>query len=132
MSATFVQRTVDELAGRPLASFSPELVAEVAAIVDDVRLRGESAVRDYAMKFDGLPPDAPIVIGRSEMQDALRTLPPDDRTRLTRIAGRIRAFAEGQRRSLAPFEIAMPWGEAGHQIAPVQRAGCYAPGGRYP
>jgi phosphoribosyl-ATP pyrophosphohydrolase/phosphoribosyl-AMP cyclohydrolase/histidinol dehydrogenase len=66
------------------------------------------------------------------MAQALDVLPPDTRHRLTRIAGRIRDFADGQRRSLSAFETTIPGGAAGHSIAPVSRAGCYAPGGRYP
>jgi phosphoribosyl-ATP pyrophosphohydrolase/phosphoribosyl-AMP cyclohydrolase/histidinol dehydrogenase len=41
-------------------------------------------------------------------------------------------FAEGQRASLGPYRTNIPGGTAGHSIAAVERAGCYAPGGRYP
>jgi phosphoribosyl-ATP pyrophosphohydrolase/phosphoribosyl-AMP cyclohydrolase/histidinol dehydrogenase len=107
-------------------------MASASAIVDDVRTRGEASVRDHAARLDGLKPGAPLVIGRAGMCAALESLLPDERTRLTRIADRIREFAEGQRQSLQSFEMAIPGGSAGHTIAPVARAGCYAPGGRYP
>lgn len=132
MSVSFARRTVEELVGRPSAIFQPELVATVAAIVADVRARGEVAVREFGERFDGLELDAPLVVGREEMQAALESLSPGERERLTRIAGRIRVFAEGQRRSLVPFQLTVPGGVAGHSIAAVERAGCYAPGGRYP
>src|SRR5207247_2273208 len=32
---------------------------------------------------------------------------------------------------LREFAVLVPGGEAGHMVAPVERAGCYAPGGRY-
>ena len=55
-----------------------------------------------------------------------------DRARLERVAARIRTFAEAQKRALGPVSITVPGGTAGHWIAPLERAGCYAPGGRYP
>ena len=63
-------------------------------IVVDVRDRGEAAVRAHAMRLDGLAADAPMVIGREAMARALQALAPDECTRLTRIADRIRAFEE--------------------------------------
>ena len=132
MSVTFPRRTLDELVDRPQPAERPEVLAAATAIVNDVRLRGEAAVREYVARFDGREPESPLVVGRSELQSAFDALGPDERQRLTRIADRIRCFAEGQRRSLAPFERTIPGGAAGHTIVPVERAGCYAPGGRYP
>lgn len=45
---------------------------------------------------------------------------------------RIEAFAVAQRNSIVNVETEIPGGKAGHTIAPVAVAGCYAPGGRYP
>jgi len=41
-------------------------------------------------------------------------------------------FAEAQRAALTEVTIPIPGGEAGHTVEPVEAAGCYAPGGRYP
>ena len=51
---------------------------------------------------------------------------------LTRTADRIKNFADAQRKALEDMTMAIPGGEAGHTVAPVNAAGCYAPGGRYP
>ena len=132
MTVTFVRRSLDELLAQGAAPVRPEFLASASAIVDDVRRRGEAAVREHAVRLDGLGSDVPLVISRDEMCHALAALLPDERERLTRIANRIRRFAEGQRRSLQSFQLAVPGGRAGHTVAPVARAGCYAPGGRYP
>jgi len=124
-------RTTDELVARS-PSIRPDVNETAAAIVDDVRSRGEAALRAHAERLDGLECGAPLVIGREEMEYALRALPPDAAQCLTRVARRILAFAEGQRRSLGTFEMSIPGGRAGHEVVPVTRAGCYAPGGRYP
>ena len=51
---------------------------------------------------------------------------------LERTAARIKKFAEGQRSALTSVDVDIPGGVAGHTVAPVNAAGCYAPGGRYP
>jgi phosphoribosyl-ATP pyrophosphohydrolase/phosphoribosyl-AMP cyclohydrolase/histidinol dehydrogenase len=77
-------------------------------------------------------PGAPLVVPPEALASALAAMDDDDRQRLERIADRIRHFAEGQRRALGAFATSIPGGRAGHQIAPVERVGCYAPGGRHP
>ena len=124
-------RSVQELMARS-PSIRPDVTETAAAIVDDVRSRGETALREHAERLDGLEYGTPLVIGREEMEGALRALPPDAAECLTRVAQRILTFGEGQRRALGTFEMSIPGGRAGHEVIPVARAGCYAPGGRYP
>jgi phosphoribosyl-ATP pyrophosphohydrolase/phosphoribosyl-AMP cyclohydrolase/histidinol dehydrogenase len=66
------------------------------------------------------------------LEAALGALPASDRARLERAAGRITGFAQAQRRAIVETGVAFPGGAAGHSLAPIQRAGCYAPGGRHP
>lgn len=126
------RRTAAALAARLDTSIAPDVQATADAIVADVRARGALAVRAHAERLGDLAPGAPLVIGRADLVSALDALPADDRARLERVAGRIRAFAEAQRATLTDLDVAIPGGRAGHSVAPVERAGCYAPGGRYP
>ncbi|MFO0744567.1 MAG: histidinol dehydrogenase [Myxococcota bacterium] len=107
-------------------------LAGARAIVDDVRARGESAVREYGVKFGDIGEVAPLVLERDALEAAFRELSPDDQALLVRVAARIRTFAEAQRAALRDIAVAVPGGQAGHTVAPVERAGCYAPGGRFP
>ncbi|MCB9779074.1 MAG: histidinol dehydrogenase [Alphaproteobacteria bacterium] len=109
-----------------------ETVAIAAAIVDDVRGGGEPALRRHAERLGDLAPGAPLVLGPDAMARAAASLPGDDLALLERVAGRIRAFATAQRAALAPLQVPIPGGSAGLRYHPVDRAGCYAPGGRYP
>ena len=124
-------RTVAELAHRG-GGRDPETLATAARIVADVRTRGEVALREHAERFGDLPRDAPLYYDRPELARALAALAPEHRARLERVAARIAAFAEAQRRALGPVSVPVPGGVAEHCIAPMERAGCYAPGGRYP
>jgi histidinol dehydrogenase len=111
---------------------SAAALAAAQPIVEGVRARAEAALREYAQRFGEIGPGEPIVIERPALERALGSLDPVDRERLERVAGRIRAFAEAQRRSLVDVTVPVPGGIAGHRVIPLQRAGCYAPGGRYP
>ncbi len=109
-----------------------ETLAAARVIVEDVRAGGERALRAHAERLGDLAPGAPLVIGPSELERALRALDASDRALLRRTARRIREFALAQRDALAALAVPVPGGFAGHEIAPVERAGCYAPGGRFP
>jgi len=107
-------------------------LAQAAAIMDDVRRGGETALRAHAERFGDLAPGAPAVRSRDELAAALAALDPAKRALLERAAERIRRFAEAQRRCLSDLHFPLAEGAAGHVAAPVATAGCYAPGGRFP
>jgi phosphoribosyl-ATP pyrophosphohydrolase/phosphoribosyl-AMP cyclohydrolase/histidinol dehydrogenase len=113
-------------------AIDPASLAAARAIVEDVRERGEPALREHAERLGDLAPSAPLVIGREAFDRALRGLASGDRELLVRTASRIREFALAQRAALAPVDVRVTGGRAGHDVAAVERAGCYAPGGRFP
>jgi len=126
------RRSVPELVSRRAAGIPAEAFAVAAPIVEAVRLRGEAALRAYAERFADLAVGGSLFLERATLDHALAAIPATDRARLERVAERIRIFAEAQKRALAAVTVSVPGGAAGHWIAPVARAGCYAPGGRYP
>jgi phosphoribosyl-ATP pyrophosphohydrolase/phosphoribosyl-AMP cyclohydrolase/histidinol dehydrogenase len=133
MSARLLpRRSVAELARRRAAALPAEALTVAAPIVEAVRLGGAAALRDYAERFADVAAGGSMFLERSTLDHALGNLPASDRGRLERVAERIRQFAEAQKRALEPVTVTLPGGVAGHWIAPLERAGCYAPGGRYP
>lgn len=106
--------------------------AAAQAILDDVRARGEVALRHHAVRLGDIAAGAPLVLDRADLAAAARAIPAADLALLQRTAERIRAFAVAQRDAFRDIDVAVPGGRAGHTLAPVDRAGCYAPGGRYP
>ncbi len=105
---------------------------EAARIVDDVRSRGEPALREHAERHGDLRIGDRIVIDRAALEDAAQQVDDRDMDLLRRSAERIRAFATAQRRTIADLTTSVQGGRAGHTIEPIERAGCYAPGGRFP
>jgi len=117
----------------PRTAGIPAAVLQAAdAIVQDVRSRGEAAVLEYVQRFNERLPGRSVYLTRDDLERELERLPAEDRDPLVRIAGRIESFARAQRDSLTALTVAVPGGQAGHTIEPLERAGCYAPGGRYP
>jgi histidinol dehydrogenase len=109
-----------------------DALAIIRPIIDEVAAEGEPALRRYAEKLDGLAPDAPLRIEKAQLVAALQQIDKADRELLERVADRIESFANAQRSALDEIEVPVPGGCAGHQVSPVDRAGCYAPGGRHP
>lgn len=106
---------------------------QAGAIVDDVRERGVAAVREHAFRLGDITDEgASIILGPADLDEALQSIDSSRREVLERTAERITAFARAQRESLREMEISIPGGVAGHRVIPVERAGCYAPGGRFP
>ena len=121
-----------ELVRSRTAAVPAEAFTVAAPIVEAVRAGGETELRKYAERFAEVAPGGPLFLDRAALERALAGLPAGDRARLERVADRIRAFAEAQKRALRDVTVTVPGGAAGHWIAPLERAGCYAPGGRYP
>ena len=104
------------------------VAADVAAIVAEVRGRGDAARREYEARFGN---ERPVVVGRDELAAALDALEPAVREGLKRAAANVRAVAEAG--VDAEAEVSLP---EGHTVrlreVPVRRAAVYAPGGRHP
>ncbi|HEU4672968.1 MAG TPA: histidinol dehydrogenase, partial [Candidatus Limnocylindrales bacterium] len=102
-----------------------------AAIIEDVRRRGTEAVREANERFGGGLSDGRLVVGREELDAAAARLDPAVRRALEAAASNIERFAAASRptsgrvRTATGVEIERRW-------TPVDRAGCYVPGGSAP
>lgn len=124
--------TLETMPLRGRGAVDAETLTAAGAIVRDVQDRGEAGLRHHAERLGDLPRGAPLVIERAALDAAVEALPAAERALLERTAARIGSFAEAQKICLAPLDTAVPGGRAGHTLAPVRAAGCYAPAGRFP
>ena len=101
----------------------------VAAIVADVRRNGDRALLRYAKSLDGL--SGSIEISRREMRSAAAGVPSSIRSAIGSAAANIRAVA--RRQVPRPWRLGVTRGVSVEQrVVPLDRVGCYVPGGRYP
>jgi histidinol dehydrogenase len=103
----------------------------VADIVRDVRARGDVAVLEYTKKFDHLDATsvAELEITHEQLQQALDSLPTDQRDALHAAAERVRSYHEKQKAESWYFEE-KDGTRLGQKITPLDRAGLYVPGGK--
>lgn len=86
-----------------------------------------------AQRLGDIPKDSTkFIVSKEACKTAYENLDEIERKSLDNIYGRVKAFAEAQRKSVVDMEIDIPGGKAGHTVSPCRAAGCYAPGGRYP
>ncbi|KFG69336.1 histidinol dehydrogenase [Microvirga sp. BSC39] len=109
-----------------------EIEATVRDIVNNVRTRGDVAVREYGSAFDKVDVAA-FEVTDEECAEALRNLDPQTRQDTEFAIERVRAFAQAQLDTILPLEIeALPGLNLGHRVIPIETVGAYVPGGRYP
>lgn len=106
--------------------------ATVTGVIDDIRERGDAAVREYSEKFDGWSP-ANFLLSEDEIEEIVSGVPTQVIEDITAVQARVRTFAQHQMNSLRDFEVETePGVHLGQKNIPVDSAGAYVPGGRYP
>ncbi|MEY2925903.1 MAG: histidinol dehydrogenase, partial [Pseudomonadota bacterium] len=104
----------------------------VEAILADIAVRGDSAVRDLSIKFDGWDRDS-YRLTDAEIQSCIDQLTGQDLKDIEFAQTQVRNFARIQRDSMKDVEVeTLPGVVLGHRHIPVGAAGCYVPGGKYP
>ena len=104
----------------------------VAAILEDVKSRGDAALIDYSKRFDGVEIEA-IEVTAAERAAAVAGLDAQTRADTQFAIDRVTAFAQAQLATILPLDVeALPGVHLGHRVIPIERIGCYVPGGRYP
>ncbi|MFP5456648.1 MAG: histidinol dehydrogenase [Alphaproteobacteria bacterium] len=98
----------------------------------DIAARGDAAVRELSQKFDNWSPESFLLSDR-EKQECIDQLTSQDLKDIEFAQAQVRNFARIQRESMKDVEVeTMPGVVLGHKNIPVNAAGCYVPGGKYP
>jgi sulfopropanediol 3-dehydrogenase len=104
----------------------------VESILDEVKLRGDAAVRELSVKFDGWSPES-FRLSATDIDAIMAKVAPGTIDDIRFAQQQIRNFAEHQRASIRDIEVeTLPGVKLGHRTIPVDSVGCYVPGGRYP
>jgi len=104
----------------------------VESILADIAARGDAAVRELSIKFDGWDRDD-YRLSPSDIQACIDQLTGQDLKDIEFAQTQVRNFAQIQRDSMKDVEVeTLPGVVLGHKHLPVNAAGCYVPGGKYP
>jgi len=99
----------------------------VLAVINDVKSRGDDALRHYAEKFDGFIPED-FRVSEAEIDEAFKNCEAGLIEAMEKAARRVREFHKTQLHSGSLFNEGNL--EVQTVYRPVTRAGCYVPGGR--
>ncbi|MGB6229425.1 MAG: histidinol dehydrogenase [Litorimonas sp.] len=104
----------------------------VEASLQDIEARGDAAVREMSIKFDRWERDS-YRLTDDEIAKCVDSLSAQERKDIEFAQTQVRNFAEIQRESMKDVEVeTLPGVVLGHKNLPLNSAGCYVPGGKYP
>lgn len=105
----------------------------VADIICEVRQRGDEALRDFARKFDNAELKD-IRVTKEEIDRAYGQVNDKVVDSFKKAAEQITFYAKAQLDCIKPLDVQSPIAgvELGHRLIPVDGAGLYVPGGRFP
>ena len=114
-----------------LAVSNAKVEETVRGMLSEIRDRGDEAVRKYARNLDQW--DREFRVSEDEIRQASAQLPETFKDDFDICKRQIQEFAKRQLDSLAEIEVEISPGVVlGHKHIPVEKVGCYIPGGKYP
>lgn len=115
-----------------IATEDSKVRALVETALADIATRGQEAVREMSIKFDGLDRDD-YRLSDSEIKSCLSELSQQNIDDIKFAQEQVKNFAEHQRTALLDIEVeTLPGVVLGHKNIPMNSVGCYVPGGKYP
>ncbi|MBO9594044.1 MAG: histidinol dehydrogenase [Niabella sp.] len=118
-----------EIGARPLQD-SRKLIPAVTAILSAVQEKGDTALRDFSKRFDGVALTS-IAVTPDEIREAANRLTPPLKAALKQAKKNIETFHRSQKESrqkIAPMDGIACWRES----RPIEKVGLYIPGGSAP
>ena len=115
-----------------IKSAAKEVRDTVEATLADIETRGDEAVRELSIRFDKLDRED-YRLSQREIYDCLSQLTKRDIADIEFAQKQVENFARHQRESIRDIEVeTLPGVILGHKNIPINAAGCYVPGGKYP
>ena len=115
-----------------IKSAAKEVRDTVEATLADIETRGDEAVRELSIRFDKLDRED-YRLSQREIDDCLSQLTKRDIADIEFAQKQVENFARHQRESIRDIEVeTLPGVILGHKNIPINAAGCYVPGGKYP
>jgi sulfopropanediol 3-dehydrogenase len=116
----------------PTAGNAVDIRTAVETLLTDVANRGDAAIREMSIRFDRWD-RLDYRLSRQEIDACLAKLSRRDLEDIRFAQEQVRRFAQLQRESIKDIEVeTLPGITLGHKNIPVNSAGCYVPGGKYP
>lgn len=109
-------------------AFNAEALSAATTIIEDVRLRGDEALRDLTERFDGVRIED-FRVPDADIDEAIAKVDEKTVRALHHAAAQIRDFHERQRQQ-SWFTVREDGALVGSKVEPLESVGIYVPGGR--
>lgn len=108
-----------------------ESLESVSKIISDVRKSGDQVLIKYSKQFgDGDIKN--LELTQKEVSDALKLIDMDTLEAINFAIKNVRDFAYAQLSCLKNLDTKIGEAKLGHRVIPIEKVGCYIPGGNYP
>ncbi|MGC8660724.1 MAG: histidinol dehydrogenase, partial [Desulfomonilaceae bacterium] len=108
-----------------------DLIPKIVPIIEDVKTRGDSALTDYALKFDGATMDSKdLRVAKDAMDLALEQISPELKEAMEISIANITRFHDFQKEPVIREMEVMPGITAGERTIPLNSVGLYIPRGK--
>lgn len=125
-------RTWLKQAAPPAAADRARVQDTVRGIIADIEANGDAAVAKYARQFDKWE-KAEFRESPDRIRAVERALPETFKDDFAYALKQVTGFAMAQRNSLSEFATEIePGVTLGQKLIPIEKVGCYIPGGKYP
>ncbi|KFY57509.1 hypothetical protein V496_06392 [Pseudogymnoascus sp. VKM F-4515 (FW-2607)] len=130
IATTFLKRT--SLANGVPPGPPVDVSKVVRGVINDIRTKGDAAVRTYSDKFDKWSPRS-FRLTQPEIDDIVSKVSKTTLNDIKTVQDSVRTFALAQRATIQDLEMELrPGVFLGHKNIPIGSVGAYIPGGRYP
>jgi len=111
--------------------FNQDVSNTVEEIINTIRSKGDKALIDYSIKFDGVKAKsmADLMISQEELEKSFNDLSDKQKNALSVAAERIKSFHLKQKQQTWSYTEA-DGTKLGQKITPLDRVGLYVPGGK--
>jgi histidinol dehydrogenase len=123
------QNTWAEILKRPLFDVS-ELYGKVQSILNEIKTDGDSALRKYTQKFDGIQLDS-ILVSENEISEAEKGIEPELKEAIALASKNIKTFHEAQKTEINTI-VTTPGVTCWQKAVGIEKVGLYIPGGTAP
>ncbi|MEE0845490.1 MAG: histidinol dehydrogenase [Eggerthellaceae bacterium] len=110
------------------SAFNPQALAAATDIIEQVRERGDVALREYTERFDGVKVES-FRVPQQAIEQARGKVKPETAAALEQAAAQIREFHERQLQQ-SWFSVREDGALVGAKVTPLESVGIYVPGGR--
>jgi histidinol dehydrogenase len=124
-----LRNTWDQIGKRPLMDYSAK-AETVRNVMQNIRIKGDAALREYTLKFDHVDLENPEV-AQDELQNSEKQLSKSLKDAIAIAAKNIEVFHTAQRTPIHIIET-MPGVKCWQKAVAIEKVGLYIPGGSAP